>query len=248
MSKPLLYTENVTVVFQGVKAADDVNLSIYPGEFLSIIGPNGSGKTTFLNLCTGYVHPASGQIYLDGHRITRLQPKTITKRGIARAFQIPELFADRTLVENLMLAIAARTRLWQPFRSLVRPAYRDEAMALLELAGLEAVAKQLAVELPEGMRKLADILLALALKPRLLLLDEPTSSVSAEEKYGLMETLMGAVREQEVTTLFVEHDMDIVRKYADRVVVWDSGQVVSDGSPDSVLSDPQVIENVVGVA
>lgn len=247
-SVPLLEVRNLTAVFQGIRAADRVSLSIRENEFLAIIGPNGSGKTTFINLCTGYVRPSSGDVYLDGKRITGLAPRAITRRGIARAFQIPQLFMDRTLLENLLLAIAARTNVWQGLHRLDRDVYRDEAMALLELVGLADVSDQYAKALPEGRRKLADIVIALALKPRLLLLDEPTSSVSAEEKFALMALLMTALRKAGVSAVFVEHDMDIVRGHADRVAVWTAGKVVSEGSPDEVLNDPYVLKNVVGVA
>lgn len=247
MSKPLLQAENLTIEFLGVKAADGVSLTVNTDEFLAIIGTNGSGKTTFLNLCTGYVHPVAGDVYLEGHRITRLDPRAITRLGIARAFQIPQLFMDRTVLDSLMLSIAARCGIWQGLRPLARASYRSEALELLDLVGLGDMADQRAAELSEGVRKLVDILLALALKPRLLLLDEPTSSVSAEEKFGLMEKLMTVLREQQVTALFVEHDMEIVRRYADRVMVWDSGKVIAEGVPEVVLNNQQVVKNVVGM-
>ena len=248
MKTPLLKAENLQVAFNGVKAADGVNLSIDEGEFLAIIGPNGAGKTTFLNLCTGYVRPVGGEVYLDGKPITRMKPRMIARRGIARAFQIPQLFSDKRVIDNLMLSIAARSGLWSAFRPLDRPEWRDEAMALLKMFNLEACANDLAITLPEGRRKLIDIAVAMALKPRLVLLDEPTSGVSAIERFGLMETLMSALKAAGVTAIFVEHDMDVVERYADRVVVWNRGHVMADGKPDTVLKDPVVIENVVGVA
>jgi branched-chain amino acid transport system ATP-binding protein len=248
MSVPLLKAENLQVAFQGVKAADGVNLEISQGEFLAIIGPNGAGKTTFLNLCTGYLRPFAGEVYLDGRPITRLSPRAIARRGIARAFQIPQLFSDQRVIDNVMLSIAARDGLWDAIRPLDRPERRREAMALLEMFSLGDAADKIASTLPEGRRKLLDIAIAIALKPRLVLLDEPTSGVSAIERFTLMETLMSALKEARVTALFVEHDMDVVARYADRVVVWNRGHVMAEGRPDVVLSDPQVIENVVGVA
>lgn len=248
MTTPLLRAENLQVAFAGVKAADGVDMEIMEGEFLAIIGPNGSGKTTFLNLCTGYVRPLAGEVFLDGKPITRLAPRTIARQGIARAFQIPQLFTDQLLIDNLMLAVAARRGIWDAFRPLDRKTHRDEAMELLAMVGLQDHGRQYAATLPEGLRKLADITVALALKPRLLLLDEPTSGVSAIERFGLMETLMGALRHASVTALFVEHDMEVVERYADRIVVWDSGRVMADGKPDVVLKDPRVLQSVVGVA
>jgi branched-chain amino acid transport system ATP-binding protein len=248
MSTPLLRTENLKVAFGGVTAANGVNLQIAEQEFVAIIGPNGAGKTTFINLCTGYVRPASGSVFLKDRNITGLSPRAITKLGIARAFQLPQLFSDHSLLENVLMAVAARRGFWHAMTPLDHPKYLDEAMELLRLVDLERAAGFRSVEISEGMRKLADIVLAMALKPHLILLDEPTSGVSAAEKFGLMETIVRALRAEKVTALFVEHDMEIVRRYADRVVVWNAGRVVAEGKPDDVLNNPYVRENVVGVA
>lgn len=248
MTAPLLQAKDLRISFYGVQAADGVNLEIREGEFLAIIGPNGSGKTTFLNLCTGYLRPSSGEVYLDGKPITAMAPRTIARRGIARAFQIPQLFLDQTVLDNLMIAVAAKRGIWVPFKALGADGRRREAEELLALVGLDGEAGQLAGALPEGRRKLLDIVIALALKPRLVLLDEPTSGVSTIERFTLMETLMAALRRAKVTALFVEHDMDVVQRYADRVVVWDSGSVMAEGSPSEVFKDERVLRNVVGVA
>ncbi len=248
MTTPLLQAKDLRIAFYGVKAADGVNLEIREGEFLAIIGPNGSGKTTFLNLCTGYLRPSSGEVYLDGKPITAMAPRTIARRGIARAFQIPQLFLDQTVLDNLMIAVAAKRGIWVPFKALGADGRRREAEELLALVGLDGEAEQLAGALPEGRRKLLDIVIALALKPRLVLLDEPTSGVSTIERFTLMETLMAALRRAKVTALFVEHDMDVVQRYADRVVVWDSGSVMAEGPPSEVFKDERVLRNVVGVA
>lgn len=248
MSTPLLQAKDLHVAFHGVQAANGVNLEIREGEFLAIIGPNGSGKTTFLNLCTGYIRPKSGEVLLDGTPITAMAPRRIARRGIARAFQIPQLFLDQTVIENLMLAVAARRGIWDAVRDIGADGRRREAEELLDLVGLSSEAGKVASALPEGRRKLLDIVIALALKPRLLLLDEPTSGVSTIERFNLMETLMGALRRANVTALFVEHDMDVVQRYADRVLVWDSGSVMAEGPPAEVFKDPRVLRNVVGVA
>ena len=248
MSQPLLKAESLTIAFAGIKAADNVSLEIEKGEFLAIIGPNGSGKTTFLNLCTGYIRPVSGEVYLEGEPITGWAPRRIARQGIARAFQIPQLFTDQTVRSNLLLAIASRQGVWDGLKPLARRRYQEEADELLELLGLSAHADTIAGTLPEGLRKLADITLALALKPRLLLLDEPTSGVSALERFSIMETLMNAMRTKGLTALFVEHDMEIVERYADRVLVWNSGSILAQGKPAEVLQDPRVVETVVGVA
>jgi branched-chain amino acid transport system ATP-binding protein len=248
MKTAILQARDLHVAFNGVKAADGVNLSIHDGEFLAVIGPNGSGKTTLLNLCTGYIKPHAGSVYLDGRDITRLAPRAIVRKGVARAFQIPQLFSDQSVIDNMMLALAARDGLWTVTRPLDRKDRRDEAAALLGLFGLIDHRHRIAITLPEGHRKLLDIAAALALKPRLLLLDEPTSGVSALERFPLMEALMGALRQRNVTALFVEHDMEVVSRYARRVLVWNAGKVVAEGHPDQVLKDPEVRRSVVGVA
>ncbi len=247
MSRPLLSVRGVHVAFGGVRAAQGAEIDVMPGEFLAIIGPNGSGKTTFINLCTGYVKPSSGTITLEGRDITSRKPRDIARLGIARAFQIPQLFGDHSVVDNLMLAIAAQRGFWDALKPLDRPAYREAAMELLRMIGLEEVADDNAATLPEGLRKLTDIALALALKPRLLLLDEPTAGVSSGEKFPLMDRLTAVLRAEGVTAVFVEHDMDLVRRYADRVAVWAQGKVAAEGAPDEVLNDPAVLRDVVGV-
>jgi branched-chain amino acid transport system ATP-binding protein len=248
MKQPILEARDLHVAFNGVKAADGVNLAIHDGELLAVIGPNGSGKTTLLNLCTGYVRPNSGSVHLDGRDITRLTPRSITRRGVARAFQIPQLFSAQRVIDNMMLALAANNGLWTIVRPLETAARREEAEALLGLVGLADDKNRICNTLPEGHRKLLDIAVALALKPRLLLLDEPTSGVSALERFPLMEALMGALRQRQITALFVEHDMDVVARYANRVLVWDAGKIVAEGHPDDVFRDPRVLQSVVGVA
>ncbi|WP_075221149.1 ABC transporter ATP-binding protein [Acuticoccus yangtzensis] len=247
MSAPLLSVRGVRVAFGGVKAADGVDLDVNAGEFLAIIGPNGSGKTTFINLATGYVKPQAGTIRLEGRDITSARPRDVTKLGIARAFQIPQLFTEHTVLENLMLAVAANQGFWRWQSPLGSPAVREAAMDLLTTVGLADMVGASSNALNEGARKLTDIALALALKPRLLLLDEPTAGVSTDEKFPLMDRLAAVLRERGVTAVFVEHDMDLVRRYADRVVVWNQGRVVADGAPDAVLTDPAVLRDVVGV-
>lgn len=248
MKQPILEARDLHLGFNGVKAADGVSLDIHEGEFLAVIGPNGSGKTTLLNLCTGYVRPRSGSVHLDGQDITGLTPRAIARRGVARAFQIPQLFSAQRVIDNMMLALAAKNGLWTVVRPLETEARRAEAETLLGLIGLADDKNRISNTLPEGHRKLLDIAVALALKPRLLLLDEPTSGVSALERFPLMEALMGALRQRQITALFVEHDMDVVARYANRVLVWSAGKIMAEGHPDDVFRDPRVLQSVVGVA
>lgn len=242
----LLETKGLEIRFGGVVAADNITLQIDAGKNLAIIGPNGAGKTTFLNICTGWIKPAKGKVYFEGRDVTPLSPRQITRRGVARAFQIPQLFTEHTALENLLIAAAARDRLRNPIRALKDRRQRAEMMHLLDLINCTDVAHQQVDELSEGQRKLIDIAVALALKPKLLLMDEPTSGVASSEKFGVMEILVKALAEAEVTAVFVEHDMGIVEKYADEVAVWNMGKIEMRGSPQEVLEHPDVIRDVIG--
>jgi branched-chain amino acid transport system ATP-binding protein len=245
---PLLSARGLRLAFGGVKAADGIDLDVLPGEFLAIIGPNGAGKTTFINMSTGYLRPQAGSIAFDGQPILGLSPRAIVRRGIGRSFQLPQLFTEHTVLENAALAIASRLGLWSPLTPLLRPAWREEAMALLERFGLEGVADARADALNEGARKLADIAMAVALQPRLLLMDEPTSGVAAAEKMAIVETLVRVLRQSGVTAVFVEHDMDVVERFADRVAVWSQGRIAALGPPAQVLADPEVQREVIGIS
>lgn len=242
----LLETRGLEIRFGGVVAADDVTLQIDAGKNLAIIGPNGAGKTTFLNICTGWLKPSKGKVYFEGGDVTPKSPREITRLGVARAFQIPQLFTEHTALENLMIAVAARDRLRNPIRALKDVQQRSEMMHLLNMIGCTDVAHRQVDELSEGQRKLIDIAVALALKPRLLLMDEPTSGVASSEKFEVMEILVKALAEAEVTAVFVEHDMGIVERYADEVAVWNMGKIEMRGTPQEVLEHPDVIRDVIG--
>lgn len=242
----LLETRGLEIRFGGVVAADDVTLQIDAGKNLAIIGPNGAGKTTFLNICTGWLKPAKGTVLFEGLDVTPLSPRQITRRGVARTFQIPQLFTEHTALENLLIAAAARDRLRNPIRALKDTRQRAEMMHLLDMVNCTDVAHQQVDELSEGQRKLIDIAVALALRPKLLLMDEPTSGVASSEKFNVMEILVKALAEAEVTAVFVEHDMGIVERYADEVAVWNMGKIEMRGTPQEVLEHPDVIRNVIG--
>lgn len=232
--------------FGAVTAADDVNIEVPTGQRVSLIGSNGAGKTTFVNMVTGYLKPDAGTIALDGREITGLGPRRITRLGVARSFQIPQLALDMTALDNMLVAAACNDgelSFWKPARS---PERRARAMALLARFDLAAHAQRKVSELPGGVRKLLDIAMALTGQPKLLLLDEPTSGVSVEEKFPMMDTIAGALAAEKVTVLFVEHDMEIVTRYADRVIAFYSGRVIADDPPDAVLADEQVQRYVTG--
>ena len=245
----ILRTVDLTKSFGMVKAADRINVEIRDGELVGIVGANGSGKTTFLNLITGYLTPDDGRIFLMGEDRTGLPPRRVTRLGVARSFQIPQLYTNLSVLESILLSVAAQTDtgvgVWRP---LYRQPWMDEGMETLGRFGLEAYAHRPVSELPEGGRKLLDIALAFALRPKLLLMDEPTSSVSIKDKFQVMDTLIRVVRESRLTTIFVEHDMEVVQRYGQRVLAFNDGRVIADGKPQAVLADAEVRKAVLGRA
>lgn len=242
----ILEARQLALRFGGVVAAADVSLKIAEHRNLAIIGPNGAGKTTFLNLCTGYLRPQAGRIFFNGQDVTGLAPRKLVQRGMARAFQIPQLFTEHSVIENMLMAGAARARNWAPLTPLARIPQYDEMAHLLELVKCAELARRPVAELAEGQRKLIDIAIALALRPRLLFMDEPTSGVASAEKFELLDIIAGALREARVTAVFVEHDMGIVDRFADEVAVWNRGEILFRGAPDEVLNHPDVIRDVIG--
>jgi branched-chain amino acid transport system ATP-binding protein len=244
----LLETVGLTRFFGMVRAAENLDIRVHEGEVVGIIGSNGSGKTTFLNLATGYLKPQRGRILLDGRDTTALSPRLITRLGVARSFQIPQLYLGLTVIENLLLSLAARSRRVGVWGSLHRPQWTGESRELLRQFDLERYADRPVSELPEGARKLLDIAVAAALRPRLLLMDEPTAGVSTEDKFEVMDTLVGVLRGGGITTIFVEHDMDVVLRYSRRVLVFNQGLVIADGEPAAVLASVDVRNAVLGHA
>jgi branched-chain amino acid transport system ATP-binding protein len=244
---PVLSARKLNKRFGAVIAADELSLDLVAGERISLIGANGAGKTTFVNMVTGYLKPDSGSIALDGADIAGRSPRHVARLGISRSFQIPQLFIDLTAVENLAVAIAgARTEALSPFAPAEAGGRREHAIELLDRFGLGGHADRPISELAGGVRKLIDIAMALARRPKLLLLDEPTSGVSAEEKFATMDRVIQAVAPDAATIVFVEHDMEIVSRYADRVVAFYSGRIIADGEPQAVLGDTDVRRHVTG--
>lgn len=246
MSAPLLQTRDLRLAFGAVVVADQINFELREGERLAVIGQNGAGKTTFINICTGLIRPDGGKVFFDGSEVTRLRPREIARRGMVRSFQLPQLFSEHTVRDCLRIAAAGKQGtlgLWSALSEVVPAREIDH---VLEVVGLAERGDEIAGALPEGQRKLLDIAMALLLKPRLLILDEPTSGVSTDEKHGLMATIMAALDEQKVTAIFVEHDVDIVSTYATRVAAWIAGKVAADGKPSEVLADPLIRSQVIG--
>ena len=252
MTEPVLSARGLQRSFGAVVAAADVNIDVAAGERLCLIGSNGAGKTTFVNMITGYLKPTSGHILLAGEDITQRTPREITKKGVARSFQIPQLCLPMTVLDNVLTALhcgQGNSGFLQNARDHTSVAH---AMDLLARFNLARHAARPVLELPGGVRKLLDIAMALTGQPRVLLLDEPTSGVSADEKFTAMDTVMQAIARSSgstpVTVIFVEHDMDIVRRYASRVAAFYSGRVIADGAAAQVLTDPEVQRYVTGSA
>ena len=232
----MLAAEGLTKNFGAITAAAGITLSLDADTVVSLIGANGAGKTTFLNMVTGYLRPDSGSILFGGRNLVGLDPRQVAKLGISRSFQIPQLFQSLSVRDNLLTAesiAAARDP----------QSATDAALARFEL---EPYASRLAGSLPEGIRKLLDVAMALSSRSKLLLLDEPTSGVSADEKFGIMDVVMGAARDAGVRVIFVEHDMDIVARFAGRVVAFYDGSIIGDGPPRTVLSMADVRRYVIG--
>lgn len=247
MSAALLEAKDLNKRFGAVVAADNVSIALESGVTASIIGANGAGKTTFVNMVTGHLKPDQGQIIFDGVDITPLRPREVTRLGVCRSFQVAQLFQNLSVRDNVVVALASaeteRPSFMRPLRTRERIAGADE---ILSRFGLSDVSARSTIELPQGRRKLLDIALAMVGRSRVLLLDEPTSGISTEEKYPLMDLVMKAVGETGATVVFVEHDMEIVERYAVRVIAFYEGRIIADGAPQAVLKDADVRRFVVG--
>ncbi len=247
MSAVLLQVQGLNKSFGSVIAARDINVAVEDGEVVGIIGANGAGKTTFVNMITGYIRPTSGRIEFLGGDIGGLPPREVIAAGISRSFQVPQVFGTASVFDNLLIACGvaggARFPLW---RKLHAPDVVDAAERMLKRFGLGEWRDQTAQLLPQGVRKLLDIAMALARKPRLLLLDEPTSGISVEEKFGIMDLVMEDLRRQRVAVMFIEHDMEIVGRYAARVLAFADGTIIAQGAPDQVIGDAMVRRYVTG--
>ncbi|WP_018904386.1 ABC transporter ATP-binding protein [Variovorax paradoxus] len=243
----VLETRQLTRTFGAVVAANSLNVTIQRGEIVGVIGSNGAGKTTFINMVTGYLPATSGDILYEGSSVLGMKPRQITRLGLARSFQVAQLFPQLTVLDNVLMALAAAHEAQPSMRRHFETAEAvSEARRILQAFGVAHYADSEASAVPQGARKLVDIAMALVSKPRMLLLDEPTSGVSADEKFPLMDAVMAAVRQSGVTVLFVEHDMEVVERYVSRILAFYSGEIIADGPPAAVLGNPRVQELVVG--
>jgi branched-chain amino acid transport system ATP-binding protein len=245
----LLRAEGLTKHYGAFRALDGVSLTVGAGEFVSIIGPNGAGKSTLINLLTGLARPTSGSVRFKDRDIGGIGPVRLAKLGMARSFQLVQIFPDLTVLESLQAAVAARLgRARRLFASLSGDREIQEgAREVAELFGLGAKRHTLARELPQGDKKLLDVASAFALRPEIILLDEPTSGVSTADKTQIMEILVRAAKTMGLQAIIqVEHDMDIVFGYSDRIIALHQGTVLADATPAAVQADQRLVDMVVG--
>ncbi len=247
----ILAVRDLEKTFGSLVAARDITVSVPAEQTVGVIGANGAGKTTFINMITGHLTPSKGTILFENKDITGLPSREITRLGISRSFQVAQIFPTLTVRDNMVVAAAIARRAGGTLRTIVTPVHSPaalaEAEATIELFQISRYADTPAGLLPQGVRKLLDIGMAVVGWPRLLLLDEPTSGISIEEKFDLMQVVMSALKTRKITVLFVEHDMEIVGRFADRVLAFYEGTVIADGTPKQTLDDPKVQELITGV-
>ncbi len=241
-----LQTLGLCKSFGALTVADDINFTLEAGARHALIGPNGAGKTTFVNMLTGRLAPSTGSIILGDEDVTRLSQEQRVKRGLGRTFQINTLFRNLPVLDNVALAIAERLGVG---KRLIRPAIHhkevlDESMALLASLGISDVASTPVTGLPYGKQRLVEIAIALGLKPKVLLLDEPAAGVPSLESHRILEVLESLP--SEIAILIIEHDMDLVFKFASRITVLAQGAVLTEGTPSEIAADTQVRQVYLG--
>jgi branched-chain amino acid transport system ATP-binding protein len=244
----LLATRKLTRHFGETRAVDGVDFAVREGQVVALIGSNGAGKTSLVNVISGLLRADSGHITFRGVDVTADSVHARIRAGIARSFQLVNLFDQLTCLDNVALPIFAREGKARKFLSLAR-GHREvweEAVAILHQFGLDAKARMLAGGIAQGERKLLDVAVAYALRPRLLFLDEPTSGVSTREKAPIMDIISAIVRSQGITAVIIEHDMDIVFNYSDRIVAMHQGGILADGTPDEIRRNEAVTTTLIG--
>jgi branched-chain amino acid transport system ATP-binding protein len=242
----LLQVRNIARSFGGVKAVDDVSFDLPAGQLLALLGPNGAGKSTCFNMLNGQLRPDAGSIKLDGHELTGMQPRDIWRLGVGRTFQIAATFSSMTVVENVQTALLSREKkifqMWKRAASF----FRGEAIELLDQVGMAAQADRPCSVLAYGDVKRVELAIALANKPKLLLMDEPTAGMASRERNELMALTKKLVVERNLAVLFTEHSMDVVFAYADRLIVLARGRLIADGKPQDIRDHPKVQEVYFG--
>jgi branched-chain amino acid transport system ATP-binding protein len=246
----LLQVKNVSKHFGSLVAVNDISMTVQPGELRAIIGPNGAGKTTFFNLITGFFTPTSGRIVFENEDVTDLLPARRVWRGMARTFQVTEVFPELSVRENLRIAaeVAAGLRL-RPWLSEADNAnIQSRVNELIEMGGLGGKADRQVGELAHGDQRACEIMMALALKPRLLLLDEPTAGMGDQETYATTQLIRRLHKDFRLTIVLIEHDMRVVFHLADRIMVLDQGKFLADGTPQEIAANKAVQTAYLGQA
>ena len=242
----ILEVEGLRKSFGGVRALSDLSFSLAAGERLAMIGPNGAGKTTCFNLINGQLRPDAGTISVAGETVQGLAPRELWRRGVGRTFQIAAAFGSMTVRENVQMALLSRERKSGSVFSLVQNLSLQESAEILDRTKLDGQAHRPCSELAYGDLKRVELAIALAGRPRLLLMDEPTAGMAASERHGLMDLVEKISEENGISVLFTEHDMDVVFTYADRVIVLSEGELIAEGAPAAVRADARVREVYLG--
>ena len=243
-----LEVRGLSKAYGGVQAVRDVSFALNAGEVVALIGPNGAGKTTCFNMLNGQLRPDSGEIALAGRSIVGLRPHQVWRLGVGRTFQVTATFSSMTVRENVQVALLSHHR---RLFSLGKPAGRfqvDEADALLARVGMQEQAARPCAVLAYGDLKRVELAIALANRPRLLLMDEPTAGMASDERQALMQLAAALARSERIAVLFTEHDMDVVFNFASRIIVLHGGEVIAAGAPDEVRANPRVREVYLGNA
>jgi branched-chain amino acid transport system ATP-binding protein len=246
----LLKVENLTKQFGSLVAVSDVSMIVEPGELRAVIGPNGAGKTTFFNMISGFLTQTSGKILFDNEDISALLPARRVWKGIARTFQITEVFPELTTRENLRIAVEVasgyRVRFWQP--KAADDVVQARVVELLGMGGLTEKADRLVGEMSHGDQRATEIMMSLALNPRLLLLDEPTAGMGDQETYDITQLIRRLHKDQKLTIVLIEHDMRVVFHLADRIMVLGEGKVLAEGTPKEIAASEVVQAAYLGKA
>ena len=245
----LLETRKVCKSFGPIRVLEDVSMTVHEGELVSVVGPNGAGKTTLVNVLTGLLEPSAGEVLFMGETIAGVGPVELADRGLARAFQLIQIFPKLTVKETIAAAVISRQgKRWRLFSRLTADdAVYTRVNEVAEIFGLTARLENIGATLSQGEKKLLDVASAFALDPQVILLDEPTSGVSTAEKHGIMKTLIAAAKHAGVKGIvLVEHDMDLVAAYSSRIIALSEGRVLADLPPERFFADPHLIETVIG--
>jgi branched-chain amino acid transport system ATP-binding protein len=232
--------------FGGVQAVKNLSFDLAEGQLLAMIGPNGAGKSTCFNLINGQLRPNSGRVVIMGKIINGFKPRQVWKLGVGRTFQITSTFASMTVLENIKMTVLSYHRQTKSIFGKVRRLYSEESMELLKLVGIEDQHDRACGVLAYGDLKRVELAVALANQPKLLLMDEPTAGMGPAERQSLMELTSDIVRKQNIGVLFTEHDMEVVFTHADRIIVLNRGELIAEGTPQAVRSNPQVQEIYLG--